>query len=142
MKNTLGNTFRTTPIATARQTPGARRAAPAIIALMLALAGFGSVAEAQTGPITSGNSDGSGSGSSISGGASGQTPDGRNSAMGAQAQASTRTVVEGSEKPTAEHPANNRRSKSASHKSTKKSEGSSGFEKGMYGTGTGSTGNK
>lgn len=128
MKNTFSNSF--------------PKAATAAVALTLALAGFSNLAGAQTGPITSGNSDGSGGSSSISGGASGQTPDARSSAMGAQAQASTRTVVEGSEKPTAEHPANNRRNKASRHKSSKKSEGSSGFEKGLYGTGTGSTGSK
>ncbi|MGI4984482.1 MAG: hypothetical protein ACRYGL_14335 [Janthinobacterium lividum] len=117
------------------------KAVTAAVALTLALTGFSGLASAQTGPITSGNSDGSG-GSSISGGAAGQTPDTRSSAMGAQAQNSTRTVVEGSEKPTAEHPANNRRNKASRHKSSKKSEGSSGFEKGLYGTGTGSTGSK
>ena len=127
MKNMFSNSF--------------PKAATAAAALTLALAGFSNLAGAQTAPITSGNSDGSG-GSSVSGGAAGQTPDNRSSAMGAQAQNSTRTVVEGSEKPTAEHPANNRRNKASSHKASKKSEGSSGFEKGMYGTGTGSTGSK
>ncbi|MGI4855993.1 MAG: hypothetical protein ACRYHA_03535 [Janthinobacterium lividum] len=127
MKNTFHNSF--------------PKAAAAAVAMTLALTGFSHLARAQTGPITSGNSDGSG-GSSVSGGAAGQTPDNRSSAMGAEAQKSTRTVVEGSEKPTAEHPANNRRNKTSRHKSTKKSEGSSGFEKGLYGTGTGSTGSK
>ncbi|MGI4857749.1 MAG: hypothetical protein ACRYHA_12720 [Janthinobacterium lividum] len=144
MKITFNNALQQ-PGSTAARTilaAGTRRAAPAIMALTLALTGFSASTYAQTAPITSGNSDGSGGSSSISGGASGQTPDSRSSAMGAQAQASTRTVVEGSEKPTAEHPANNRRSKAASHKSTKKSNGASGFEKGLYGTGTGSTGNK
>lgn len=138
MKNVFAGSFAKASSAT----PSRRATAPAALALAIALSACGGVALAQSAPITSGTNDGTGGNSSVSGGALGQTPDARSSAMGAQAQPSTRTVVEGSEKPTAEHPANNRRNKAASHKSTKKSEGSSGFEKGMYGTGTGSTGSK